>query len=144
MTIAGMAAAFTVLFAAPLGSALFALEILHRRGMQYYEALVPAIVGSLSGYACFLVLTNTGMAPVWHIPGIDELHRTDLLWAVGAGVVGAGIAIVFTYLTMGLRRVLKVLPAGARPVVGGLGLAALAVWSPYALTFGKRRPRRCS
>jgi len=137
VTIAGMAAAFTVLFAAPLGSALFALEILHRRGMQYYEALVPAIVGSLSGYACYLVLTNTGTTPVWSIPGIDEIHRTDLLWAAGAGVIGAGIAIAFTYLTLGLRRALQLLPAGARPIVGGLGLAALAVWSPYALTFGE-------
>ena len=49
VTIAGMAAAFTVLFGAPLGSALFALEILHRRGMQYTEALLPAILGALVG-----------------------------------------------------------------------------------------------
>jgi H+/Cl- antiporter ClcA len=49
VTIAGMAAAFTVLFGAPLGSALFALEILHRRGMQYHEALMPSVVGALTG-----------------------------------------------------------------------------------------------
>ena len=98
-----MAAAFSVLFAAPLGSALFALEILHRRGMQYYEALVPAIVGSLSGYIVLSrVVGNAAPRPVWHIPGIDRLHRTDLLWAAGAGVVGAGIAVGFTYLTLGL------------------------------------------
>ncbi len=51
LTITGMAAGFTVLFGAPLGSAIFALEILHRRGLQYYEALLPAIIGSLCGYA---------------------------------------------------------------------------------------------
>src|ERR1051326_753398 len=49
LTITGMAAGFTVLFRAPLGSALFALEILHRRGLQYYEALIPAAGGSLAG-----------------------------------------------------------------------------------------------
>ncbi len=43
LTITGMAAAFTVLFGAPLGSAIFALEILHRRGLEYYEALMPAL-----------------------------------------------------------------------------------------------------
>jgi len=137
LTIAGMAAAFSVLFAAPLGSALFALEILHRRGMQYYEALVPAIVGSLSGYICYLALSRTGAAPIWRIPGIDRLYGTDLFWAAGAGVVGAGIAVGFTYLTLGLRRALRPLPARVRPIVGGLGLAALAFWSPYALTFGE-------
>ena len=42
LTITGMAAGFTVLFGAPLGSAVFALEILHRRGLEYYEALMPA------------------------------------------------------------------------------------------------------
>ncbi len=137
VTIAGMAAAFTVLFGAPFGSAIFALEILHRRGMQYTEALLPAIVGSLTGYVCYVALTGSGLVPVWRIPGVPALHRADLLWAVAAGVAGALIAVVFTYLTLGLRRVLQILPNSARPVIGGLGLAGLALASPYALTFGE-------
>src|SRR5689334_9500688 len=71
LVIAGMAAAFTVLFAAPFGSAIFALEILHRRGMQYTEALVPSILGALSGYLCLVILTDAGVSPIWHIPGVD-------------------------------------------------------------------------
>jgi H+/Cl- antiporter ClcA len=137
VTIAGMAAAFTVLFGAPLGSAIFALEILHRRGMQYTEAIVPAILGALTGYACYVVLTGADLVPVWRIPGVGRLHSTDLLWATAAGVAGAGIAVVFTYLTRALRRAFRALPAIGRPVLGGLGLAALALWSPYALTFGE-------
>jgi H+/Cl- antiporter ClcA len=137
VTIAGMAAAFTVLFGAPLGSALFSLEILHRRGMQYYEALVPAIVGSISGYACYIVLTGAGVRPVWHIPTVPALRAVDLLWALGAGVAGAVIAVVFTYLTVGLRRLFQRLPWLVRPIVGGCVLAALALWSPYGLTFGE-------
>lgn len=137
VTIAGMAAAFTVLFGAPLGSAIFALEILHREGMQYTEALLPAIVGSLSGYACYVVVTGTDLVPVWRIPDVEKLHSIDLLWAVGAGAAGALIAVVFTYLTLGLRRLLRAVPRATRPVIGGLGLALLALWSPYALTFGE-------
>ena len=137
VTIAGMAAAFTVLFGAPLGSAMFSLEILHRRGMQYTEALLPAILGSLSGYACYVAVTGADLVPAWHIPGVDRLHGIDLLWAVGAGVVGALIAVAFTYLTLGLRWMFRVVPTMSRPIVGGLGLALLAIWSPYALTFGE-------
>ena len=137
VTIAGMASAFTVLFGAPLGSALFALEILHRRGMQYHEALLPSIIGSLSGYSVYVVLTETGLAPVWHIPSVGALRASDLLWATGAGIVGAVIAVVFTYLTLGLRRIFGLLPSKVAPVVGGLVLAGLALWSPYALTFGE-------
>ena len=62
LTITGMAAGFTVLFGAPLGSALFALEILHRRGLQYYEALLPAVVGSLCGYGVYLGLSGLGVS----------------------------------------------------------------------------------
>ena len=137
VTIAGMAAAFTVLFGAPLGSGLFALEILHRRGMQYTEALLPAILGALSGYACYVAVTGSDLVPVWHIPGVEKLRSVDLLWAVGAGVAGALIAVAFTFLTLGLHWLFRVVPPLVRPVVGGLGLALLALWSPYALTFGE-------
>jgi H+/Cl- antiporter ClcA len=137
VTIAGMAAAFTVLFGAPLGSALFSLEILHRRGMEYTEALLPAFLGALSGYGCYVAVTGSGLVPTWRIPGVDQLHGIDLVWAVGAGIAGAALAVAFTYLTLGLRRVFSVMPGNVRPVIGGLGLALLAIWSPYALTFGE-------
>jgi H+/Cl- antiporter ClcA len=139
LIIAGMAAAFTVLFAAPIGSAIFALEILHRRGMQYYEALVPSLIGALTGYLCLIMLTHAGLSPIWQIPGVDELHRMDFLWAAGAGVVGAAIAVVFTYLTLFMRRAYDAVPTRILPVIGGLGLAVLAIWSPYALTFGEKQ-----
>src|SRR6185437_11786349 len=139
LTIAGMAAAFAVLFGAPIGAAFFALEILHRRGMQYHEALVPSLVGALSGFACSLLLTDAGAKPIWTIPPVDSLRATDLLWAAGAGVGGAVVAIAFTYLVLGLRRLFRLGPRILRPVAGGIGLAALALWSPYALTFGEQQ-----
>jgi H+/Cl- antiporter ClcA len=140
LTIAGMAAAFTVLFGAPLGSSLFALEILHRRGLQYHEALVPAIVGSLSGYGIYTLLVHADLAPIWSIAragGANELRPVDLALAVGAGIAGAAVAVVFTYATVWSRRLFERLPRWARPVLGGLVLAALGWWSPYALTFGE-------
>jgi H+/Cl- antiporter ClcA len=139
LIIAGMAAAFTVLFAAPIGSAIFALEILHRRGMQYYEALMPALIGALTGYLCLIMLTHAGLSPIWQIPGVDRLHRADFLWAAGAGVVGAAIAVAFTYLTLFMRKAYLAIPPHIGPVIGGLGLALLAIWSPYALTFGEKQ-----
>ncbi|MDQ1397936.1 MAG: hypothetical protein QOG64_3195, partial [Acidimicrobiaceae bacterium] len=137
LTITGMAAAFTVLFGAPLGSAIFALEILHRRGLQYYEALLPAILGSLSGYAVYVLLTGTGLSPIWHLPGTDIIHSIDFAWAVVAGVGGAITAVAFTYLNMLGRWLFRRLGPTLRPVAGGLALGLLAFWSPFALTFGE-------
>jgi len=137
VTITGMAAGFTVLFGAPLGAAVFALEILHRRGLEYYEALMPAAMGSLSGYVVYVIITGIGLEPVWRLPAVGHLHGGDLLWSVGCGVVGAIVATLFTYLNQVLRAVLRRVPAVARPAIGGLALALLAWLSPYALTFGE-------
>jgi H+/Cl- antiporter ClcA len=137
LTITGMAAGFTVLFGAPLGSAVFALEILHRRGLEYYEALLPAVVGSLSGYVVNVVVANHGIVPVWRFPPIGTLHHVDLAWGAACGVAGALIAVVFTYLARALQWAFRRAGPAARPIAGGLVLGALAFWSPYALTFGE-------
>jgi H+/Cl- antiporter ClcA len=137
IAIAGMAAAFAVLFGAPVGSAFFALEILHRRGMQYSEALVPAISGALSGYIVWAILTRAGLEPVWHIPGVSDLRTVDFAWAAAAGVAGAIVAVGFTYLTVSMRRIVSVIPTIVRPIFAGIALGLLALWSPYALTFGE-------
>jgi H+/Cl- antiporter ClcA len=137
VTITGMAAGFTVLFAAPLGAALFALEILHRRGLEYYEAILPAAIGSLCGYALSTLITGLGLAPMWAFPAPTRLRPADLAYGLAAGVVGAAIAAGFTYLTIGFRAVAGRLPTASQPVVGGAVLALLAVVTPYALTNGE-------
>jgi H+/Cl- antiporter ClcA len=137
LSITGMAAGFTVLFAAPLGSAVFALEILHRRGLEYYEALLPAAAGSLCGYAVLTMATGAGLAPIWHLPSPPRLEPADLGYAIVAGVMGTLIGLAFTYLTVALRWLARFTPAGGRPVIGAVVLSMLAFASPYALTNGE-------
>lgn len=137
LTVAGMAAGFTVLFGAPLGAAVFALELLHRRGLQYYEALLPAVLGSLAGYGVYVGATSAGLTPVWQLPSPGALHVGDLGWAVVAGIGGAIVAIAFTYATAALRWGARRIPALLRPAAGGLLLAALGLASAYSLTFGE-------
>lgn len=137
VAIAGMAAGFTVLFGAPLGSAVFALEILHRRGLEYYEALLPALIGSVCGYAVYAAVTGLGLEPIFQFPAMPAMHLADLGWGAAAGVAGAVVAVVFTYLSVAMRRVAGWVPHQIRPAVGGLVLGGLAFVSPYALTNGE-------
>lgn len=139
LTLVGMAAGFTVLFGTPVGATIFALEVLHRRGLEYYEALVPALVGGLSGYAVFLVGTSLGVRPVWEFTSVGSMHPADLAAALIAGVAGTLIAAVFASLVGVLRHAGERVPLWTLPIIGGLGMAALGWWSPYALTFGEQQ-----
>ncbi|MGE5225821.1 MAG: chloride channel protein [Planctomycetaceae bacterium] len=137
LTISGMAAGFSVLFGAPLGAAVFSLEILHRRGLQYYEAVLPAVIGSLSGYVVYVAVARRDLTPVFHLSAPATLPMSQLGWAAAAGVAGAGVATAFTYLSTALRWVAHRLRPELRPVLGGLLLAGLGLLSTYSLTFGE-------
>lgn len=137
LTITGMAAGLTVLFGAPLGSALFALEILHRRGLQYYEALLPAVIGSLCGLGVYAAARGLDIEPIWSFPAVPTLHAKDLLIAVVLGLVGALGAMLFAKVAGTLGWLFNKVPPSPRYVLGGLALGLLGLWSPYALTNGK-------
>lgn len=137
VTITGMAAGFAVLFEAPLGGALFALEIPHRRGIGYHEAAVPACIGALIGFACSTATGRLDLAPIWDIPGVDRLEWPDLPWSIVAGVLGAVIALVFTWTSRTLSLGSSHIPRAIRPAVGGVALGVIALSSPYVLTNGE-------
>ncbi len=137
VTMAGMAAGFAVLFGAPFGAAVFALEIPHRRGMEYYEAVIPAAIGASIGFAISVLAGGHGLEPIWTLPSVTELALADLAYGVVAGVVGAAIAVAFTTSTRVLTFLAQYLGSALRPATGGLLLGLLAIVTPYALTNGE-------
>lgn len=52
--VAGMAGVLSAIFRAPIGAALFAVEVLYRRDIEA-EALAPALIASMTSFA---VATN--------------------------------------------------------------------------------------
>lgn len=137
LTITGMAAALAVLFAAPLGAAIFALEILHRRGLQYYEALIPSLVGAFAGYVISVMLTGTGINPIWRLPTLGALSWHDMVWGTICGAVGGLGALLFAGTVKIGQKITSRVSDDLLPVAAAVALTSLFWWSPFALTNGK-------
>src|SRR5690606_25424054 len=76
--------------------------------------------------------------PVWTtLPAVTDTAVLGFGWAAVGVAIGTLVAGAFVALVAALRRAAAGLPGFLRPVLGGLVLAGLGWWSPYALTFGE-------
>ncbi|MFO0688646.1 MAG: chloride channel protein [Myxococcota bacterium] len=137
-TFCGMGAALGAFFGAPLGGALFALEIPHRRGIEYYEALLPAILSAIVGFLVFHALV--GYEPILlHFEDPGPLELDTVAWGLVAGGLGAATATAFAAVFGLVGRLAK--RAEGAPVLlatfGGLLLGLLAQLSPMTLFWGE-------
>lgn len=136
LTLTGMAVGFGTLFGAPVGAALFALEIPHKRGIEYYEATVPSMIGCLVGSGVFALLTGHGIGQAWHFPAYQFHHVSELFIAAGVGAVCGLAAIPYGGLIRGVKAAFKAIP-GPMMFKGALGGAILGViaWKLPATRF---------
>src|SRR5438552_1350171 len=72
---------------APIGGALLWLEMLHKRGLEYYEAVIPTILCSCVGYGTMALLLGTTIVPPWHVPSFEPDQVKHLAIAAGLGIL---------------------------------------------------------
>ncbi|HEX6885926.1 MAG TPA: chloride channel protein [Planctomycetota bacterium] len=131
--LAGSSAGVGALFSAPLGGALFAPEVLYRKSEFEGEAIVPCIISSILAYTTFSMLEGAERrVPVSN--ALEEalaLHDPrELLLYVLLALLCTAVSFVYvrTFEATGrLFRRIPRLPAAARPALGALGVAALAL-----------------
>ncbi|MFD1185487.1 chloride channel protein [Pontibacter rugosus] len=138
LSIAGMAAAFTALFGAPLGGSLFALEIQHHKHIsEYYQALIPALVASCSSYVIFLLVTHIGIGPTWVFPIYATPELNDFFYAMLYALAGTAAGWLFIFSVRQCRHIFQKLqvPIYVKMMIGGLIIGTIAYFVPLSRYF---------
>lgn len=139
LSIAGMASGFTALFGAPLGGSLFSLEILHHKhAVEYYRAIIPALVASCFSYVVFAFIIHIGLGATWKLPEYKYSNVYDFCLAILLGITGVFIAWLFIYCTKFLKQAFEFYPVPIyiKTCVGGFLLGVIAFYFPLTRYFG--------
>ena len=139
MTFCGMSAALGAFFGAPIGAALFALEIPHRKGLEYYEAIAPAIISAIFSFAIFRLNTGISIGGMYHFNVIPKLTSSELLEGIALGAAGALVATIFVLIFRLIGKLAK--PLEDRRIIlstcGGLSIGLIAFAFPQTLFFSE-------
>lgn len=135
LLLAGAGAGVGAVFQVPLGSAIFAIEVLYRDGFEE-EGIFPCLIASVTGYACFVVLHGTGQ--LFLLPPLPPLSLSTLPCFAMVGLAVAPFGYLFTAMLRAVPRLHSMLriPHFWRPCVGGLLVGALGLLSPQLLGIG--------
>ena len=136
LLLAGMAGGIGATFRAPLGGALFAVEVLYRNPEFEHEGLVPCIISSIVAYSLFGAVT--GWEPLLVTPRFRFEHPPELLVYLLLAVLCALTGALYVRVFYGVQDLFRKLhmPAAFKPVLGGLALGVLALFVPQVLGSG--------
>lgn len=137
LLLAGAAGGVGAIFKAPLGAALFAAEVLYSKADFEFEAIIPCILSSITGFMVFTFHDGTGT--IFHIPAFTLATPIQLPFY---GVLGLGCALagyLYVKIFYGMRdrffRPLAI-PNWLKPAMGGLMLGMISFFLPEVLGGG--------
>ena len=136
LLLAGMAAGLSAIFRTPMGTGVFAIEVLY--GSMEFEvgALLYTMISSAVAYTVNGLFV--GFRPLFRVPAVSTpALSTYAIYAglgLAAGLVGAALPEVFYRVRDGFRRL--PVPLWIKPAIGGLLLGLLALALPQVLGGG--------
>lgn len=136
LLLAGMAGGIGATFRAPLGGALFAVEVLYKNPEFEHEGLIPAIISSIVAFSLFGA--TTGWKPLLATPHFSFEHPPELICFLLLGLLCAVLGRFYVFSFYGTQKLFKAwnFPVMLKPAVGGLLLGLLAMVVPQVLGSG--------
>jgi len=132
----GMAAGLSAIFRSPMGTGVFAIEVLYGR-MEFelaaflYTMLSSAVAYTVNG-------AFVGFRPLFHVPAIPTPSFRDYFWYAALGLAGGLIGTLLPEIFYKTRDLFRALPTPqwSKPAIGGLGVGLLALVFPQVLGGG--------
>ncbi|KAK9821879.1 hypothetical protein WJX74_008487 [Apatococcus lobatus] len=142
--IMGMTAGLAAFFGVALGGSLFALEVLHRTGMQFYEVATFAVACGTICLTVFRGLTRAPFGQVWAFPeGLPVVDFRHVLFGIAAGMVAACLAILFMHMYklvfsfLSFLRLQEHHTPVASGMVGGFLIGLIGIFLPPTMFWGE-------
>jgi CIC family chloride channel protein len=136
LLLASMAAGLAAMFQAPLGMAIFSVEILYSAMVFESEALIYTVVSAVTAYAVRGLVD--GWSTIFAIPPGLAFSPFDLLGFVVLGVVAGVFGAILPTLFYRVRDLFRTLPVPphVKPAIGGLLVGLVGMWAPSVLGTG--------
>lgn len=136
LLLAGMAAGLAAIFRTPMGTGVFAIEVLYGNMEFEVNALLYTMASSAVAYTVNGLFV--GWAPLFSVPVSRAPGISSYIWYVvlglASGLLATLLPVVF-YRTRDLFHELPV-PQWTKPAIGGLGVGLLALKFPQILAGG--------
>ena len=140
--LSGMAAALSALFQAPLGTALFVVEVLYKRDLET-RAVIPAILSSIIAYAITASLFDFQPVLPTLKADITALYSAKGLISLAfLGVIIAPLAILYVVLFYRVKGFMEKLvergmPIYLKPIIGAIFAGTIAIVFPHVIGSGR-------
>ena len=103
-----LAAAF---FGEPVGGAIFACEVIHRWGLEYYEAVIPCVVAGLACNWSFRVIANLPQEPIWTFAPEERMLPWTSVLGIPYGLLGGALGWFWMRMTNTIREKVGATPS---------------------------------
>ena len=137
LLLVGMAAGLSAIFRSPIGTAIFAIEVLYSEMEFEAGALVYTMLGSIVAYAINGYFV--GFRPLFEVPdGMAPATAGNYGWYIVLGIAGGLVATILPAALYGVRDLFRLIPCRPhfKPAIAGLGVGLVAVAFPQILGGG--------
>jgi CIC family chloride channel protein len=137
LVLIGISAGLSAIFRSPIGSAIFAIEILYTSMEFEAEALIYTMLAAIVAYTLNGVFV--GWEPLFSVPSNLQVtsiedYASYIILGLGCGLIATIFPTLFYFIRDSFKKIH--LPNHIKPAIGGLGVGIIALWFPQILSGG--------